>query len=171
MKTAVGVAAVTAWALVGPCCSLDAQSSSVVLSLSCRLSTGSAIPSFQVTLTNTGSIDLALAVGTIWRGEHLPNNFGLTVIWPQTHGVDEFEWSPPGRRVVVEDPVDPWIRTLRAGESYTLLLAGTDFVDVYRAVPLRLNVFSAPAEVVAHLGTASSTKISVPADCSEMSFK
>ena len=163
------IAAVTAWALVGPSCFLEAQSPSVVLSLSCRLSARSAIPSFQFTLTNGGSTDLAVTVGTIWRGEHLPNDFGLTVIWPETHAVDEFEWSPPRTQVVVEGPVDPWILPLRAGASYTLLLGGTDFVDVYRAVPLRLNVFSAPAEVVAHLGTTSSTKISVPGDCSEIS--
>ena len=171
------IAAVTALALVGPSCSLEAQSASVVLSLSCRLSAGSAIPSFQFTLTNSGSSDVAVVVGTIWRGEHLPNDFGLTVIWPETHGVDEFEWSPPGRQVVGEGPVDPWILPLRAGESYTLLLGGADFVDVYRAVPLRLNVFSTQAEVVAHLesrlrqgpGTTSSMKISVPGDCSEIS--
>ncbi len=169
MKTVLGIAAVTAWALLGPSSFLDAQSASVVLSLSCRLSAGSGIPSFQVTLTNTGSTDLAPVMGTIWRGEHLPTYFGLTVIWPETHGVDEFEWSPRGRQVVVEGPVDPWILTLRAGASYTLLLGGTDFVDVYRAVPLRLNVFSKQAEVVAHVGTTSSTKIAVPGDCRELS--
>ncbi len=130
-------------------------------------------------------------VGAIWRGEYLPTHFGLTVHWPETQGIDEFEWSPPRTQVVVEGPVDPWILTLRAGASYTLLLGGADFVDVYRAVPLRLNRFSPQAEVVGHLdsrlrqglppeltamnrpniwsGTTFSKKIAVPGDCNEMS--
>ena len=181
----------TVCALVGPSYSLEAQSPSVALSLSCRLSASSGIPTFRLTLTNPGSTDLAAVVGAIWRGEYLPTSVGLTVNWPETQGVDEFEWSPPRTQVVVEGPVDPWILTLRAGASHTLLLGGADFVDVYRAVPLRLNRFSPPAEVVAHLesrwrqglppelaaknrlnvwsGTTFSMKIAVPGDCGEIS--
>lgn len=191
MKIVLGVAAVTVWALASPSYSLEAQSPAPALSLSCRLSASSGIPTFRLTLTNADSTDLTAVMGVIWRGEYLPTHVGLTVHWPETEGIDEFEWSPPRTQVVIKGPVDPWILTLRAGASHTLLLGGADFVDVYRAVPLRLNTYSAAAEVVAHLdsrlregllpaltatnrlniwsGTTYSMKIAVPGDCSEMS--